>query len=114
MEYVGYTHPATNAFYGLRLVHLLGIIAHKICVSIEYFFTKYHNYDKSSYLGHEVVLADHTVNPFTFFNYIFVSKDAYLQGKVEEELLLHEVAHKKQLHSLDVVFMELLQIFFWY
>lgn len=53
-------------------------------------------------------------NPYSFFNFLFIhpldlSKDKYL-----DLVLSHENAHSRQLHSADVLFMEVLGCFFWY
>ncbi|NER19135.1 M56 family metallopeptidase, partial [Spongiivirga citrea] len=52
--------------------------------------------------------------PHTFLNYIFINKAEYEQDKINEELLLHEYEHVKQKHSYDILFVEFLQLFFWF
>ncbi|MCK9450742.1 MAG: M56 family metallopeptidase [Bacteroidales bacterium] len=51
--------------------------------------------------------------PFSFFHWLFVS-DALKSDRRFEAVLAHEKAHSKRLHSLDVLFIELLQIVFWF
>jgi TonB family protein len=51
--------------------------------------------------------------PFSFFNMIFIDKNKY-QTIEYQNIMQHEKAHARQLHSLDVVFLELLKIVFWY
>ena len=47
---------------------------------------------------------------FSFFSYIFIGSDnANIQT-----ILKHETFHKKQLHSLDLVFLEVMKIIFWF
>ncbi|CAM4286066.1 M56 family metallopeptidase [Zobellia roscoffensis] len=60
-----------------------------------------------------VLLKDGTV-PHTFFNYIFLNKRKFEAKEIPEEILLHESAHAKQKHSLDILFIELLQVIFWF
>lgn len=52
--------------------------------------------------------------PHTFFNYIFINKTEYEQDQIEKELLLHEYEHVKQKHSIDILFIELIQLVFWF
>ena len=52
--------------------------------------------------------------PHTFLNYIFVNKEEYLEKKVEEALITHELTHAKELHSLDVMVVEVLKVVFWF
>ena len=52
--------------------------------------------------------------PHSFFKYIFLSKQDYEKNTIPEEVILHEKAHSKQLHSLDIIIIELLQVVFWF
>ncbi|MEL6811882.1 MAG: M56 family metallopeptidase [Bacteroidota bacterium] len=60
-----------------------------------------------------VLLATPTT-PHTFFSYVFLNKQKFEANEIPQEVLLHEQAHAQELHSLDVLFMELLQIVFWF
>lgn len=60
------------------------------------------------------VLIEKLVIPHTFFNYIFLNKSAFENNDIPQEVLLHEQAHAKQKHSLDILFLEILQVIFWF
>ena len=60
-----------------------------------------------------VLLKDSLV-PHTFLNYIFLNRQKFEANEIPKEVLLHEAAHVRQKHSLDVLFVELLQIVFWF
>jgi len=60
------------------------------------------------------VLIEKLAIPHTFFNYIFLNKSAFENNKIPKEVLLHEQAHAKQKHSLDILFLEILQVIFWF
>ncbi len=60
-----------------------------------------------------VLLSDKIV-PHTFFNYLFFNKEEYLNKQIPSEVIVHEEAHAKQLHSLDILVVEILQIVFWF
>lgn len=62
----------------------------------------------------KLVLLEGKILPYTFLNYIFISKEYYNNAHIEPELFSHELAHVRQKHSLDVVFLELLRIIFWF
>jgi len=65
------------------------------------------------YRNKKIVLLNKDSSPFSFFNYIFISKNDY--GSIESrELLLHEITHSKQLHSIDVILLELLLVLQWF
>ncbi|MDY2585808.1 M56 family metallopeptidase [Winogradskyella aquimaris] len=52
--------------------------------------------------------------PHSFFKYIFLNKSLFENNNIPKEVLLHEETHAKQWHSLDILFLELLQIIFWF
>ena len=70
--------------------------------------------EKIIYSGQKLVLTNHQINPFCFFNTIFVSKQDYLNNEIAEELLSHELEHIRQSHSIDVIFIELIKIIYWF
>ena len=62
----------------------------------------------------KLVLIEERLVPHSFGNTIYVNKDNYQQGKIAEEILIHEYAHVNQKHSLDIIFIELLISIFWF
>ncbi len=60
------------------------------------------------------VLLKENFPPHTFFKYIFLNKKKLESNEIPKEVLLHEETHARQKHSLDVVFIELLQVVFWF
>lgn len=69
---------------------------------------------KIGFRGVKLVLLKENILPYTFCQYIFVSSTAHEQGQIEEELYTHELTHAHQWHSIDVLTLEFLQIFFWF
>ena len=61
-----------------------------------------------------LVLMDTPITPQSFLHYIFLNKQEYESGKVGSEILEHEYTHVRQLHSVDVMFIELLKLLFWF
>jgi hypothetical protein len=54
------------------------------------------------------------VPPHTFLNYIFFNKEKYEAHEIPKEVFLHEETHAKEKHALDILFVEVLQILFWF
>lgn len=52
------------------------------------------------------------VMAFTFLRFIRI--DPGLSGHLRERIQLHEAVHARQLHSLDLMWYELLQVVFWF
>ncbi|WP_053002585.1 M56 family metallopeptidase [Kordia jejudonensis] len=51
--------------------------------------------------------------PFSFFNYIVYNPELYSESELEA-ILIHEKAHSRQLHSIDVFIAKLYCIFMWF
>lgn len=90
------------------------ILLGRFLIHLSMLFVKGYQGKKVSHQGHTITLLDGDVAPFTFFQFMFVGKKRFENQQVEEILVLHEAAHKRQLHSIDVVLMELVQVFFWF
>ena len=61
----------------------------------------------------QVVLFNSPISPFSFFHWVFVPQ-SILRQEHFSRVLAHEKAHYRRGHSWDVLFMELMQVLFWY
>lgn len=77
-------------------------------------YSKWKISEKVNYKGHTLSLIEEKIPPFTFFQAIFINKEVYIKNTIKEELIIHEIAHKYQWHSIDILYIELLQAFFWF
>ncbi len=69
--------------------------------------------DKTRINGIPVYLSDKNITPFSFFNYILISK----QNSDDESMdvvVYHELAHSRLWHSADRLFFDLLVMLFWF
>ena len=62
----------------------------------------------------ELILLNDDSVPHTFFNQIFLNKKSYLNGEIPEEVMIHEMTHACQKHTLDILLVESLKILFWF
>ena len=62
--------------------------------------------------GTEVYLLEGNESPFSFFRWIFLNPEKHNRRELDE-ILMHEQAHCRQLHSIDILFAELFVVFFW-
>ncbi len=72
-----------------------------------------HNPKQRHYKFTHVLLKDLIV-PHTFFNYIFFNKTKFEANEIPKEVFWHEQTHANQKHSIDVVFIEALQVLLWF
>lgn len=64
--------------------------------------------------GIKIVLVKEKIIPYSFGNFIYVNEEDYANGLVSEEIIRHERAHIEQMHSLDILFVELLIAVCWF
>ncbi|HAS39236.1 MAG TPA: hypothetical protein DCS93_02100 [Microscillaceae bacterium] len=67
---------------------------------------------KVQHLTH--VLISQEVIPHAFLRYVFLNKDWYTHQRIPQEVLIHEEAHARQLHSIDLLFAEFLRVVLWF
>jgi len=70
--------------------------------------------DKRYIDGFKLVLTSEKVSPCCFFSNIYLNRDDYLNGKIDNDLLDHELEHIKQFHTVDILIIELVKIFYWF
>jgi len=72
------------------------------------------NNSQSSYIcDTEVYLLTNDEGPFSFFDWIFINPERHKSDEIEE-IMMHELTHCQQLHSIDIIFSELFCIIFWF
>ncbi len=59
------------------------------------------------------VLLEDKVSPHTFLRYIFLNKEKFERQEIPQEVFWHEETHARQKHSLDILFIEFIQVLFW-
>ncbi|WP_433779844.1 M56 family metallopeptidase [Flavobacterium anhuiense] len=64
--------------------------------------------------GEKVVLTKEKVLPHSFWNIIFINQEDFENDMIPVELIVHEKAHLKQKHTVDILFVEVLKIVFWF
>ncbi|RAJ18170.1 M56 family metallopeptidase [Olleya aquimaris] len=98
------------SIYGFGVV----IFLVRFCINLVGIFSKIKNNNTLKNNPFVNVLIEHLQTPHTFFNFIFLNKDKFENNQIPKEVLLHEQTHAKQKHSLDILFLELVQIVFWF
>ena len=61
----------------------------------------------------EVYVLTNDEGPFSFFNWIFINPERHKSDEIEE-IMMHELTHCQQLHSIDIIFAELFCVVFWF
>jgi len=66
------------------------------------------------YKNSKLVLLKEKTLPHTFLDAIFINETDYHNRKIEAELYTHELIHVTQKHTLDILFIEILKLLFWF
>src|SRR5690606_34943211 len=61
-----------------------------------------------------LVLTDSHHLPFSFLGSVYCSEDFYQNSRDIHQILTHEEFHVRARHSLDVIFLEILKVIFWF
>ncbi|MEP0263728.1 M56 family metallopeptidase [Dokdonia sp.] len=61
-----------------------------------------------------LALLSQSIIPHSFLKYIFLSRKRYQNREIPSEVIAHEATHVRQKHSLDILFIEFLQVIFWF
>lgn len=107
---IDYTAVILWSLYGLGVL----FFAIRFLVNLTKIGLRIKNNPKLKKNGFVNVLIQDLAIPHTFFSYIFFNKYAFEAKKIPNEVTIHEQTHAKQLHSLDIIIIELLQIVFWF
>jgi len=90
------------------------VLGLRLILNVLSFFKKINRKETRSVDGVKVILTDEAVLPHSFWNAVFVNKTEFEMGKIPSELLIHEKAHLEQKHTLDILFVAVLQTVFWF
>ena len=105
--------PEINIFlliYRIISATLLLVFLKNIFVLIK----EIRNNEKVYIGGISIVLLDQKITPYSFMNYVFVNRNDYEKVGIEKEIFLHECTHIKQMHSVDILIIELMKVFLWF
>lgn len=70
-------------------------------------------YGVTNYQGVKLIVVDNDYMPFSIFNLIVINRNI-LNTPAFNKIIEHEKAHIRQLHSLDLMILEILSIIQWY
>lgn len=114
-EIVSEPEFTVNWFYIWMTVYSIGVIIMvlRFTKNLNAFRIKKED-QVSSYKAYQLILRNQFTIPHSFIKRIFVSKEDYETNQIPEVILEHEKAHLDQKHSIDILFIELLLIVFWF
>lgn len=64
--------------------------------------------------GYRLILTNQIHMPFSFMNAVYWSRKLYHESSEKERILAHEARHVSAMYSLDILFIEVLGVLFWF
>jgi hypothetical protein len=89
-------------------------LIYRFAGSVYRLFTKACRGKGIRYRNAKLILTNDKTATHTFLNTIFISNSDYNGQHVEEEVLIHELTHVRQRHSLDILFIEMVKSIVWF
>lgn len=90
------------------------ILIFRFVLNLNTFYKKMTKNEIQIIKNQKIVLVKEQILPHSFWNTIFINAEEYKKGNIPSELIAHEKAHIQQKHTLDILFIEALQILFWF
>jgi TonB family protein len=85
----------------------------RVIISIGFLISKIIRSQTTKIQGLNVVCLNEDHAPFSFFNYVFIPCSLTYKPSLDK-IILHEKGHYLKGHSLDLIFIEIFTIFFWF
>ena len=91
-----------------------GFLLYRFIRNLKRLISKINGRSSIVHSGARLILTNDNAIPYSFLNYIFINRDKYEKGTIEKEVLQHELTHVHQMHSLDIILVELVIAFAWF
>jgi len=108
-------HPFPASLSAERLLWLvywggLILLSLRLLLSLRKITRLFFKHEKSKEKGFSIIKTGKAHPPFSFFTTIFIGEEKQVQPVV----LQHELAHIKGLHSIDIMFFQLIALVHWF
>ncbi len=99
----------------LTFLYLLGLVYRIIVLIVSWIKVRIIINKGKHFLrdGINITVVDDHIPPFSFFNQIVIPEN-YFIGPDSENILLHEIAHIKQKHFIDLLICEIFLAIYWF
>lgn len=100
----------------LICVYILGVLffGSRFFINLTSLLKRARNNPKVEATGATHVLLKEHVIPHTFWSYIYLNRKKFEKNQIPQEVMDHELAHVRQKHTADILFMETLQVLLWF
>jgi len=107
--------PAATKTFSIVYIYLSGLVVAIGLFLLKFAMLKRRLGDKFSFKNKSIEIAETDgLNAYSFYNTIYIGKELESNSDLKSHVIAHERAHIEGRHSLDLVFFELLQCFYWF
>lgn len=106
--------PDTKVYILYIYILITVLLLFRYLYNVVQLFILANKHETICYKHAKLVLMNNKYLTFSFWNYIFIQKTQFKKGEIKPEILSHELAHVHQRHTLDVLFIEILTVLFWF
>lgn len=89
------------------------ILITRLVRNVYLIFKKFKASRKGVYQHINLAISEKSIAPFSFLNMVFISQKDFENQQIRDQLLTHEMGHIKQLHTIDIILLELIRALFW-
>ena len=112
------TTTLTNADYTFTIlssIYLLGVsfFLIKLVLECTSLFHLLKNKKTEAINGFQIIETEAATSPFSFFNFIVYNAKQFSTTELTH-IINHEKVHAKHLHSIDIIFIQLATVVFWF
>ncbi|MDX1754407.1 MAG: M56 family metallopeptidase, partial [Salinimicrobium sediminis] len=100
----------------LTSIYVLGVLffGSRFIINLRVLLKRAKNNPQVKTPGATQVLLQEQIIPHTFWSYIYLNRKKFEHNEIPQQVMDHEMAHVRQKHSADILFMEFLQILLWF
>ncbi|MDR6516148.1 M56 family metallopeptidase [Chryseobacterium camelliae] len=109
--------PGQNDFDFINLIWIIyGIITTVFLCRLIISFMKIKNVkgEKIIYQNQKVSVTEDEIQPFSFWDTIYLGKRYFMNNQIDDRIFLHEKSHLEQKHSIDLIIIEIVKAFTWF
>lgn len=98
------------------MVYIVGVILASLLLIFKLFriMSIVNSSEKVKKNGLVYVITKKGTPAFSFLNYVFIDEGLFISRLETEKIIEHELAHVKNHHSYDLLFLEIIQVIQWY
>ena len=109
--------PLRLFLLALPIIYIIGVLYKSVMLfgKVNKIITEIRENGKRQEGAYWLLNTDMELPAFSFFNYIFINRN-YMNLTNNDILQIknHEIIHAKQWHTLDILFVELISVIFWF